>query len=64
MSDARVIVFDEPTSSLSEKDAQAGRATDGDPGTSWTSDTYNSAAFGGLKDGVGLRLVGPARGDR
>ena len=46
----------DPQGDGSEKDAQAGRATDGDPGTSWTSDTYNSAAFGGLKDGVGLRL--------
>ncbi len=46
----------DPQGDGSEKNAQAGRATDGDPGTSWTSDTYNSAAFGGLKDGVGLRL--------
>ena len=46
----------DPQGDGSEKNAQAGRALDGDPGTSWTSDTYNSAAFGGLKDGVGLRL--------
>jgi len=32
------------------------RATDGDPATRWESDRYNSAAFGGLKDGVGLVL--------
>ena len=33
-----------------------GKATDGDPSTSWTTDTYKSAEFGGLKKGVGLLL--------
>jgi hypothetical protein len=28
-------------------------AYDGDPGTTWTTQRYNSAAFGGLKSGVG-----------
>ena len=30
------------------------RLTDGDPVTGWSSQRYNSAAFGGLKDGIGL----------
>ena len=29
---------------------------DGDPSTTWRSQSYNSAEFGGLKDGVGLSL--------
>jgi hypothetical protein len=32
------------------------RAVDGDPETTWRSQQYNSAEFGGLKDGVGLSL--------
>jgi hypothetical protein len=32
-------------------------AFDGDPGTAWTSETYESAEFGGIrKDGVGLSI--------
>lgn len=38
----------------SENDEEAPLAIDGDPGTAWTSSTYESAEFGGLKDGVGL----------
>jgi hypothetical protein len=44
----------DPQGDGSEKDSIAGKATDGNPSTSWTSDTYKSAAFGGLKKGVGL----------
>jgi serine/threonine-protein kinase len=35
---------------------------DGDGSTSWTTERYNSADFGGIKDGVGFRLdlAGPA----
>ncbi|WP_136517627.1 protein kinase family protein [Cellulomonas telluris] len=32
------------------------RATDGDPGTYWFSQTYNRPDFAGLKEGVGLEL--------
>ncbi|WP_432497353.1 hypothetical protein [Kineococcus gypseus] len=32
------------------------RAADGDPATRWQSERYDSPAFGGLKDGVGLLL--------
>ncbi|HEY8217760.1 MAG TPA: protein kinase [Acidimicrobiia bacterium] len=31
-------------------------AVDGNPSTSWSTEHYNSADFGGIKDGVGLRL--------
>jgi predicted Ser/Thr protein kinase len=34
----------------------AGRATDGDPSTSWYTQIYATPAFGGLKDGIGLVL--------
>ncbi|GAA0305692.1 protein kinase family protein [Kineococcus aurantiacus] len=39
-----------------ESSETAGRAVDGDPATAWQSQRYNSAAFGGLKDGIGLLL--------
>ncbi|WP_432494848.1 protein kinase family protein [Kineococcus auxinigenes] len=32
------------------------RVTDGDPATAWDSERYDTADFGGLKDGVGLLL--------
>jgi len=34
----------------------ADRLTDGDPGTVWKSKRYASASFGGLKDGIGIRI--------
>ena len=39
-----------------ENEAQVGAATDPDPATTWSSDTYQSPAprFGNLKDGLGL----------
>jgi hypothetical protein len=52
---SRVTAFD-PDGDKTENDSAADRAVDGDPSTSWTSATYRSARFGGLKPGVGLRL--------
>jgi len=46
----------DPQGDGSEKNSIAARVLDGDPGTAWTSDTYRSRGFGGLKDGVGLLL--------
>jgi serine/threonine protein kinase len=46
----------DPEGDGSEHDETAGFATDGNPSTAWTTETYNSQAFGGLKDGVGLVL--------
>jgi eukaryotic-like serine/threonine-protein kinase len=46
----------DPEGDGSEKDGDAAEAFDNDPASSWTSDTYNSVAFGGLKKGVGLYL--------
>jgi hypothetical protein len=46
----------DPQGDGSEKESITDRAVDGDPKTSWTSDTYKSAEWGGLKKGVGLRL--------
>jgi hypothetical protein len=37
-------------------DAAARRAIDGDPGTSWDTERYNTRDFGRLKSGVGLIL--------
>jgi tRNA A-37 threonylcarbamoyl transferase component Bud32 len=37
-------------------EAEAGFVFDGDPTTSWSSVTYNTPEWGGLKDGVGLIL--------
>jgi hypothetical protein len=53
-----------PVAAISALDPQGGgensqtapRAVDGDPATAWESQRYNSAAFGGLKDGIGLLL--------
>ena len=52
---AAVTAFD-PQGDGEEKDSLVGLAVDGDPTTSWTSDTYRSPTFGGLKKGVGLLL--------
>jgi serine/threonine-protein kinase len=38
------------------EEAEAGYAFDNDPSTSWSSETYRSADWGGLKPGVGLIL--------
>lgn len=47
----------DPQGDNNEKNAQAARVYDGNPTTSWTSEGYNSTAFGGLpKKGVGVLL--------
>jgi eukaryotic-like serine/threonine-protein kinase len=51
---SRVESFD-PEGDGSENDDQLGYLVDDDPATAWPTDTYNSSAFGGLKDGVGVR---------
>jgi serine/threonine protein kinase len=43
--------FGRPTS---ENDADAPQAADGDPQTTWATQHYDSAQFGGLKTGVGI----------
>jgi eukaryotic-like serine/threonine-protein kinase len=46
----------DPQGDGEEHDDQAGLATDGNPATSWPTETYDSQDFGRLKDGVGLML--------
>jgi hypothetical protein len=46
----------DPQGDGEEKNDLAAKAIDGDPSTQWTSDTYKSVQFGGLKKGVGLLL--------
>jgi eukaryotic-like serine/threonine-protein kinase len=46
----------DPSGSGGEHDDELGLAADGDIGTAWTTERYNSAAFGELKDGVGIVL--------
>ena len=46
----------DPQGDGTEKESLAGLAIDGNPGTSWHSDTYRTANFGGLKQGLGLVL--------
>ena len=46
--------FDPEGSDHSEHPEQARLAVDGDTATAWTTDHYNSADFGRLKEGVGL----------
>jgi eukaryotic-like serine/threonine-protein kinase len=61
---AETLAFDPPPGDGRESpnDAAAGRAVDGDASTSWDTEHYNTRAFGGLKEGVGLilRLDSPA----
>jgi hypothetical protein len=47
----------DPQGDGSENNAQATNAIDRDPATSWRSDRYQTANFGGLKKGVGLYLT-------
>ena len=44
----------DPLGDGAEQGGSVPNAYDRDPSTSWTTDTYRSAAFGGLKPGVGL----------
>jgi eukaryotic-like serine/threonine-protein kinase len=46
----------DPQGDGTENDGQAQLAFDKKASTGWTSDTYRSAAWGGLKKGVGIRL--------
>jgi hypothetical protein len=46
----------DPQGDGSEKDNLAKLAFDSKPSSGWTSDTYKSPNWGGLKKGVGLRL--------
>ena len=46
----------DPQGDGSEKESLTKLAYDAKPSTGWTSDTYQSTAWGGLKKGVGLRL--------
>jgi hypothetical protein len=48
--------FDPPPGDGSEHPESVSLAIDGNPSTAWTTSHYNSAAFGNLKDGVGLWL--------
>jgi hypothetical protein len=54
----------DPQGDGDESGSTADRAIDSDPSTTWRSERYQSATFGGLKDGLGLYLKlsgGPAR---
>jgi hypothetical protein len=46
----------DPEGDGDEDTRRSPRAVDGDPATTWRSQTYRSATFGGLKEGVGLSL--------
>ncbi|MDQ6796795.1 MAG: hypothetical protein M3011_02010, partial [Actinomycetota bacterium] len=56
-----VAAFDPPPGSGSEHDADVANLTDGDPNTTWATEQYGNADFGGLKTGVGviITLNGP-----
>ncbi len=47
----------DPGGDGSENDDTVADAIDDDPSTFWRSETYNSAAFGGLKDGLGVAIT-------
>ncbi|MFV0259838.1 MAG: protein kinase domain-containing protein [Acidimicrobiales bacterium] len=49
--------FDPVSSDRTEREDRVGLAIDGDPGTSWRTETYRQANLGGLKSGVGLILT-------
>jgi hypothetical protein len=53
----------DPQGTGGEHDELAGSATDGSQATAWTTETYGSQDFGGLKTGVGLTLAagGPVK---
>jgi serine/threonine-protein kinase len=57
--------FDPPPGSEAEHDDQLQFLTDNDPSSVWTTETYSTSRFGGLKKGVGavLVLTAPARLD-
>ena len=49
--------FDPQGDDGEENESTAPLAVDDDPASAWVTSTYNSADFGGLKDGVGLVLT-------
>lgn len=51
---ADATAYDPPPGDQKENDAAVGRIHDGDPDSAWSSEGYQSAAFGGLKKGLGL----------
>ena len=53
---ARVSDFDPPPGGGDEQPGAVPNAFDDDPSTAWQTDRYESAAFGGLKGGVGLMV--------
>ena len=53
---AEVIDYD-PHGDDSERPERTQYAADGDPTTSWASESYSNRSFGNLKDGVGLVFV-------
>jgi eukaryotic-like serine/threonine-protein kinase len=53
---AQVVDFDPPPGDGTEHHGEVGNAIDGNASTSWTSETYRSQDWGGLKPGVGLIL--------
>lgn len=48
--------FDPPPGDGRENDAAVPNAVDGDAGTAWTTERYDTTRLGGLKPGVGLLL--------
>jgi hypothetical protein len=52
--------FDPQAKPPTEREDETHLAVDGNAATVWRTDHYNSAAFGNLKDGVGLILQGDA----
>lgn len=52
-----ILAFDPPPGDGAENDQLLGNLTDGDPSTSWRTETYDSAPEIGVKDGVGLEVV-------
>lgn len=52
----RVTAFDPPPGDGRENDGAVPNAVDGDATTAWGTERYDSAAFGGLKQGVGLLI--------
>ena len=53
LSQAAIRDFD-PQGDGHERPETVAAAVDGDPSTAWTTERYDSVAFGGLKEGVGL----------
>ncbi len=50
-------VFDPTPGDGEENDETVGLVTDGEEGAAWSTEGYNTADLGGLKDGVGLVLT-------